>query len=287
MRANRFLQPCVLLLLASSMMASIGQPRPCSAVPSDEREAARVSGACTDAAPTDQLSPKKSEPAPVVIPIPNVVGLTLGRRPRPAVRLLSAACVSSQRRAWGHGARAAAGVAGARRDGHRYQRRRVRRHAEAGSDRAKSHRRSAARPQTVRRGAVQPMPQIVGMPIAQAQARLREFRIERIDRPNNASIGEVIAQSPKALESIARGQPITLIVSSGPADSAAAKAKNLAKREVVTRKTSPAQKTSPARPPVLNRRQFHDPSTPIRRLLRPNPRSSASRFPALPRKARC
>lgn len=65
------------------------------------------------------------------------------------------------------------------------------------------------------------VPQVVGMPIAKAEARLDQFRIERIDRPSDAPLGQVVAQSPKAFEPIARGQAISLIVSTGPANSEA------------------------------------------------------------------
>ena len=284
MRANRFLQPCVLLLLASSMTAAIGQPRPCSAVPSNEREAARASGACADAAPIDQLPPKKAEPAQVVIPIPNVVGLTFDD----ARDRLSAFSVRRAYRASAEPggtvleqqpaspARVARGAVisvvlsdGTLRPAPRVAASEVdqppapatapavatravvseppvapgnvpqvviepSRAAEARPDRAQFGADTVAVPRV-------PAPQVVGMSIAQAKARLAEFRIERIDRPSNASIGEVIAQSPKALESIARGQPITLIVSTGPGD-AAAKSEKLATREVTS---APASSVPP------------------------------------------
>ncbi|HYM46861.1 MAG TPA: PASTA domain-containing protein, partial [Burkholderiaceae bacterium] len=61
------------------------------------------------------------------------------------------------------------------------------------------------------------VPNVIGMPIKNAQARLSRFKVERSDRPSDAPIGRVIEQIPKASARTAAGSAIVLVVSSGPA----------------------------------------------------------------------
>ena len=72
MSAKQLLRPCVMLLLAGIVTAALGQPR-CNTLPPSERDFARATGACRDV-PIFDVSPK-GEPAPIFIPVPSVVGL--------------------------------------------------------------------------------------------------------------------------------------------------------------------------------------------------------------------
>jgi beta-lactam-binding protein with PASTA domain len=69
MQPKQYLRPCVVAMLAVTVTAGWAQERPCSELPPAERESARASGACRDSAPIINV-------APIVIPVPNVVGLT-------------------------------------------------------------------------------------------------------------------------------------------------------------------------------------------------------------------
>jgi beta-lactam-binding protein with PASTA domain len=69
MQPKQYLRPCVVAMLAVTVTAGWAQERPCSELPPIEREFARAFGACRDLAPIINV-------APIVIPVPNVVGLT-------------------------------------------------------------------------------------------------------------------------------------------------------------------------------------------------------------------
>ena len=69
MQPNRYLRLCVMAMLAFTGTAGLAQERLCSELPPIEREFARAFGACRDLAPIIDV-------APVMIPVPNVVGLT-------------------------------------------------------------------------------------------------------------------------------------------------------------------------------------------------------------------
>ena len=69
MQPKQYLRPCVVAMLAVTATASSAQERLCSEMPPVEREFARAFGACRDLAPIINV-------APIVIPVPNVVGLT-------------------------------------------------------------------------------------------------------------------------------------------------------------------------------------------------------------------
>ena len=284
MRASRFLQPCVLLLLAGTVTAAIGQPRSCSAVIPSEREAARATGACTDGASIEQFSPKQVVPTPVVTLIPNVVGLTfddardrlsafslrrtyrasaepggtvLEQQPSPPARIAAGAVV---RVVLSDGTlRPAPIVPAAEVDQLPVSTQATRAVTEPAvtanaapiasepSPAREAPAKGAQPGATTVAAARTRAPQVVGLPIAQARSRLSEFRIERIDRPSDAPIGQVIAQSPKATEGIARRQPITVIVSSGPAESAtkAEKVATLDSSRAVSAARSEAPKVAP------------------------------------------
>jgi beta-lactam-binding protein with PASTA domain len=77
MQPKQYLRPCVMAMLAVTVTAAWAQPRPCSQVPPAEREFARTTGACRDIAPIIEVAPKGSTgAAAVIVPVPNVVGLT-------------------------------------------------------------------------------------------------------------------------------------------------------------------------------------------------------------------
>ena len=61
------------------------------------------------------------------------------------------------------------------------------------------------------------VPNVIGMPIKKAQARLGRFKVERRERSSSAPIGRVIEQIPRASARTAAGSAIVLVVSSGPA----------------------------------------------------------------------
>lgn len=64
-----------------------------------------------------------------------------------------------------------------------------------------------------------PVPNVLGMTIRNAQARLGAFRVERSERSSQAPSGRVIEQTPRASTRVAAGQVVALVVSSGPARS--------------------------------------------------------------------
>ncbi len=79
MRIKQFLQPFVMLCLAGTMTAATAQGllRPCLSLPPAERESARAIGACRDVAPIVDVAPKGAQTVtPVVVLVPNVVGLS-------------------------------------------------------------------------------------------------------------------------------------------------------------------------------------------------------------------
>lgn len=61
------------------------------------------------------------------------------------------------------------------------------------------------------------VPNVIGMPIKNAQTRLGRFKVERSERSSSAPIGRVIRQIPRASARTAAGSAIVLVVSSGPA----------------------------------------------------------------------
>ncbi|MBA2411727.1 MAG: PASTA domain-containing protein [Burkholderiaceae bacterium] len=63
------------------------------------------------------------------------------------------------------------------------------------------------------------VPNVLGMTIRNAQARLDGFRVERSERSSQAPSGRVIEQTPRASTRVAAGQIVALVVSSGPARS--------------------------------------------------------------------
>jgi len=63
------------------------------------------------------------------------------------------------------------------------------------------------------------VPNVLGMTIRNAQARLDGFRVERSERSSQAPSGRVIEQTPTASTRVAAGQIVVLVVSSGPARS--------------------------------------------------------------------
>ncbi|MDQ3187797.1 MAG: PASTA domain-containing protein [Pseudomonadota bacterium] len=63
------------------------------------------------------------------------------------------------------------------------------------------------------------VPNVLGMTIRNAQARLDGFRVERSERSSQAPSGRVIEQTPTAPTRVAAGQIVALVVSSGPARS--------------------------------------------------------------------
>jgi|GEM_PF-2127469 len=63
------------------------------------------------------------------------------------------------------------------------------------------------------------VPNVLGMTIRNAQARLDGFRVERSERSSQAPSGRVIEQTPTASTRVAAGQIVALVVSSGPARS--------------------------------------------------------------------
>ena len=69
MQPKQYLRPCVMAMLAVTVTAGWAQERLCSELPPIEREFARAFGTCRDLAPIINV-------APIVIPVPNVVGLT-------------------------------------------------------------------------------------------------------------------------------------------------------------------------------------------------------------------
>ena len=69
MQPKQYLRPCVMAMLAVTVTAGWAQARLCSEMPPIEREFARAFGACRDLAPI-------IKDAPIIIPVPNVVGLT-------------------------------------------------------------------------------------------------------------------------------------------------------------------------------------------------------------------
>jgi beta-lactam-binding protein with PASTA domain len=69
MQPKRYLQLSVMAMLAVTGTAGLAQERLCSELPPIEREFARAFGACRDLAPIIDV-------APIMIPVPNVVGLT-------------------------------------------------------------------------------------------------------------------------------------------------------------------------------------------------------------------
>ena len=69
MQPKRYLRLCVMAMLAVTGTAGLAQERLCSELPPIEREFARAFGACRDLAPIIDV-------APIIIPVPNVVGLT-------------------------------------------------------------------------------------------------------------------------------------------------------------------------------------------------------------------
>lgn len=64
------------------------------------------------------------------------------------------------------------------------------------------------------------VPNVGGMMLRDAQARLGNFRVQRRERPSSAPIGRVVEQVPKASARAALGSVVTLVVSSGPARAA-------------------------------------------------------------------
>ena len=69
MQPKQYLRLCVMAMLAVTVTAGWAQERLCSELPPIEREFARAFGACRDSAPIINV-------APIIIPVPNVVGLT-------------------------------------------------------------------------------------------------------------------------------------------------------------------------------------------------------------------
>ena len=61
------------------------------------------------------------------------------------------------------------------------------------------------------------VPNVTGIPINAAQARLGRFKVERRERYSPAPVGQVIEQAPKASTRAAAGSAIVLTVSVGPA----------------------------------------------------------------------
>ncbi len=79
MRMKQLLRPCVILSLASTVMAATAQGvlPACSSLPTAERERAQVIGACREVAPIIDVAPRRVQRAPsVVAPVPGVVGLS-------------------------------------------------------------------------------------------------------------------------------------------------------------------------------------------------------------------
>ena len=69
MQPKQYLRLCVMAMLAVTVTAGWAQDRLCSEMTPIEREFARAFGACRDLAPIINV-------APIIIPVPNVVGLT-------------------------------------------------------------------------------------------------------------------------------------------------------------------------------------------------------------------
>lgn len=243
MQPRQYLQPCVMVLLAVTATAAWAQTRPCSQVPPAEREFARATGACRDVAPIIDVVPKGIEFAPPVItPVPNVVGLsfdeardrlagfTLRRSYRPSAE--PGGTVLEQQPA--PPARVAAGaivrvvlsdatlrpaprVAASDIDG-------VPQSAavtEAPSPAVRIEQPNSAVQSGAPAGRAEVerlrVPNVIGMPIKSAQARLSRFKVQRSERPSQAPVGRVIGQVPKAAARATAGQAIVLVVSSGPA----------------------------------------------------------------------
>ena len=61
------------------------------------------------------------------------------------------------------------------------------------------------------------VPNVTGIPINDAQARLGRFKVERHEQYSSAPVGRVIEQVPKASTRAAAGSAIVLTVSAGPA----------------------------------------------------------------------
>ena len=79
MRIKQFLQPCVMLCLAGAMTAAMAQGMlpSCLSLPPAERESARAIGACREVAPIVEVASKGAQTVtPVVVLVPNVVGLS-------------------------------------------------------------------------------------------------------------------------------------------------------------------------------------------------------------------
>ena len=62
-----------------------------------------------------------------------------------------------------------------------------------------------------------PVPNVTGIPIDAAQARLGRFKVEKSERYSPAPVGRVIEQAPNASTRVAAGSAIVLTVSVGPA----------------------------------------------------------------------
>ena len=253
MSAKQLLRPWVMLLLAGTVTGALGQPR-CNTLPPSERDVARATGACRDV-PIFDVSPK-GEPAPIFIPVPSVVGLrfddaraqlssftvqrsqrasaepggtVLEQQPAPPTRLeiggtvrlvlsdgtlrtaprAAASNIEGAPRAAGPDAQSQGSVAtDDARTGTMIEQKPVERpiHTPAPS------RAPAARAEVERLR----VPNVIGMSIENARARLGRFKVERTDRADSAPIGRVIQQVPKAQARATAGSAIALVVSSGP-----------------------------------------------------------------------
>ncbi len=254
------LRPCVMLLLAASMATAAAQSRPCASVPPAEREFVRTIGACSDVAPIVDVAPKSGETAPtsVVTAVPNVVGLNfdaarerlagyslqrtyrasaepggtvLEQQPAPPARVAGGAMIrvvlsdGSLRPAPRVTATEVDGIHNAPAVGSA-----VRPQAAAVADDARAGRvEQGPMPPTMQArmpaGRVElAVPNVVGMTVKKAQARLSRFKVERSNRPSDAARGRVIEQIPAASARAAAGSAIVVVVSSGPARSASVSA---------------------------------------------------------------
>lgn len=259
MRAKRILRPGVLLLLTGIMPAAMAQPYLCSQVLPIERDFARAIGACRDIAPIVDIVPQVAEAAPpsVVIPVPNVVGLSfddartrlarfelqrsyrasgepggtvLAQQPTPPTRLPAGFPVTV---VISDGTlRPAPRVTASEVDG-------VRNPPVTNTDLAQSPAtdvvpRGNAVPSSApssRAGVEQlRVPNVLGLAVVDAHARLGRFKVERTYRPSSAPDGRVIGQIPTASARAEPGQAIVLVVSSGPArpDNSSSRAANTA-----------------------------------------------------------
>jgi len=247
---------------ASMTAAVAQQPRPCSTVAPTERAAARASGACRDIAPIVDAAPQNGDAASTNLPVSGVVGLTfddakdrltrfelrrsyrpsaepggtvLEQQPAPPARLPAGAIV---RVVLSDGTlRPPPKVAASEIDEPRPARAapRVQQPQPAVADvppvaavleplpPAGTSRESSVRsdPPLADRDRLA-VPNVLGMSEKSARTRLGRYRVELRGRPSSAPAGHVIDQDPKAPARATPGQPIRLVVSSGPANNRAA-----------------------------------------------------------------